>query len=864
MATPPKHWEADVILNDGDIATLRPIRPHDRDKIIEFYARVSPKSKYLRFFSTHPTLSEDDLHQWIDIDYYNTVTLVLVERDKIVATARYEVVSQFLPDRVADVSFLVQDDHHGRGAGNILLEHLAQIGRECNIQRFFAETLTENRSMIQVFIRAGYEVKPELEDGFIVVDFPIEASTTSREVMERRELRAEASSIRRLLTPRSVAVIGDVDDLQRIAPNIVSARFTGQLHIITQNDATTTPATQLATIAGDIDLVIISHHDEAILAAAAEKNAVGVVFLAQGHNPTLDHEAAAQFVHHARSYGLRALGPAALGIINTDPNVRLNASPAPMPLTGNVGLFTQSAGVATLTLSHALRRGCKISSFISAGSFADVTGNDVIQYWANDDRTTICLLSLDVIGNPRKFFRVLHRLALEKHVVLFIPSRALKSARHYQLAGLSTATPAALDQVIQETGAMVVTRRDGMYDIAEFLAKQPVPRGRAITVISNSAGLSEQMRQSAHRFGFTAHAITITGDPLGILPATEQALADPSVDLVFSAVVEINEPIADQAWESLAQLAAAETGTPLMAMIVGFTEFTPPLDDNRLPLFHSYADALEAVSTIVSTNELRAQARPNPQDEWGTGNKVAVEKLVAEIIAESPAGRWATDAETTAILAAYGVEIVPWRPVTNLEEALLAATDFGWNAVLKSVHPMVKGRPELNAVIRHIANPDMMTQAWQSLTELTESLGISDSPLVVQPTAKPGVSMTVRAIEDPVLGPMISVGVVGITTDLLGDLSWRVPPVRRVDARSMLEALGAAPILHGYRGAKPTRLDSLETVLMNIAKLKDDIAAIVDIELSPVIAGIHDTAIVGAKIRIAPLKSERDPLARSL
>ena len=221
MPSPPKHWEADVILNDGGIATLRPIRPEDREAIIEFYTRVSPKSKYLRFFTTHPTLSEDDLRQWIDIDYHDVVTLVLIERDQIVATGRYEVVS----DRVADVSFLVQDDHHGRGAGNILLEHLAQIGRECGVERFFAETLTENRSMVQVFIRAGYEVKPQLEDGFIVVDFPIEASATSWEVMQRRELRAEASSISRLVSPTSVAVIGNVAEIQHVVPQIVFRRF---------------------------------------------------------------------------------------------------------------------------------------------------------------------------------------------------------------------------------------------------------------------------------------------------------------------------------------------------------------------------------------------------------------------------------------------------------------------------------------------------------------------------------------------------------------------------------------------------------------------------------------------------------------
>ncbi|AKK05397.1 acyl-CoA synthetase (NDP forming) [Corynebacterium mustelae] len=880
MPTAPKHWEADVILNDGGIATLRPIRPNDREEIIKFYARVSPKSKYLRFFSTHPTLSDDDLKQWLDIDFHNSVTLVLIEREKIVATARYEVVEQFLPARVADVSFLVQDDHHGRGAGNILLEHLAQIGRECEIERFFAEILTENRSMVQVFIRAGYEVKPELEDGFIVVDFPIEASATSKEVMERRELRAEASSIRRLLNPTSVAIVGDVDDLQRIVPQIVSARFSGQIHIATHDHDSMTAAEHLRTIVGDIDLVVMSHdasHVDDILAAAAEKNAVGVVFLAQGHNPKVSREDTVNFIQQARSYGLRALGPAALGLINTDPNVRLNASPAPMPKRGSIGLFTQSAGVATLTLSHALSRGSGLSSFISAGSFADVTGNDVIQFWADDERTKICLLSLDVVGNPRKFFRVLRRLALEKYVVVFIPSRALKSARHYELEGLTTASPDALDKVIRETGAMVVTRRDGMYDIAQFLARQPVPKGRCITLISNSAGLSEQMRQSAERFGFSPTSITVTGDPLGIIDQTEAALDDPRTDLVFTGIVEINEPVLERAWQGLSTLAAAGTGTPLMATFVGFREFTPSVADEeetfgQLPVYTTYADALEAVSAIVDNERLRAAARPHPDDELGTGDSAQVKEIVAGIVADSPDGRWATDAETSQILSAYGINIVPWQPVNSVDAAIKAAEEYGWNVVLKSVHPVVRGRPELNAVIRHIADADMMRQAWASLTDLAHNLGVADatddSPAallpVVQPTVKPGASLTISAIEDPVLGPMISAGIAGISTDLLGDLSWRVPPVRRIDARSMLDGLSAAPLLHGYRGTKPSRLDTLEQVIMKVSQLKDDIASIVEVELNPVIAGIDDTAIVGARLRVAPLAAERDPLTRSL
>ncbi|MEJ5927759.1 GNAT family N-acetyltransferase [Corynebacterium sp. H128] len=854
----PQHWEADVVLNDGDIVTLRPVRPEDREELQNFYARVSDKSKYLRFFAAHPVLTEEDLKNWMDVDHHDRVTLVMVDREDIVATAKYALIPG--ETRTADVSFLVQDDHHHKGVANILLEHLAQIGRECSIETFFAEMLTQNRTMVQTFIKAGYQVNPELEDGFITVNFPIDPTETSREVMARRELRAEANSIRRLLQPTSVAVIGDVDRMQSVVPNLTQARFQGELRILTGT-------TDYEKIPENTDLVIVEHDPdtfEAALKNAAEKNAFGVVALAGSKNPGVALEDARTFVDKARDYGLRALGPAAVGLINT--HTQLNASPAPMPRAGTVGLFTQSAGIATLTLSYALKRGCGLSSFIGAGSFGDVTGNDVIQYWADDDATNICLLSLDTIGNPRKFFRVLSRLAMEKRVVVFIPSRALKSARHYDHSNLETASTTALDEVIRNTGAMVVTRRETMFDIAQLLARQPVPRGKRITVISNSAGLTAQMAQSAQRFSLEATAITVLEAPVsGILEATQKALAES--DVVLSGIVEIGEQLFEAAYEGLKELAATTETTPLISTFVGFRALE---EDRRgvekrgqLPVFSTYADAIEAVSLILTSEEQRAAARPTPTDEFGQGDKAAATQLVQRILAESSEGRWASDEESAELLRTYGIDLVPWTPVTTLDEAITAAESYGWNVVLKNIHSAVRGRPELSAVMRHITTPSALEDAWHTLETMATDLGIG-ADMVVQPTVKPGTTLTIRAIEDPVLGPMVSLGVAGPPSELLGDTAWRVPPLRRTDARAMIKQLRAAPLLMGYRGSRPTPLSEIEHLIMQVARLKDDIAAIVDVELTPAIASSDGTTVVGARIRLAPLAIERDPLARSL
>lgn len=862
----PQNWEADVILNDGDIATLRPITPADRDAIRAFYDRVSDQSKYLRFFGTHPTLTDDDLDRWLHTDGYDKVTLIMVERGNIVAVAGYSIVEHFLPARVGDVSFLVQDSHHGKGVANILLEHLAEIGREGKVERFFAEMLTQNRRMVQVFVRAGYSAKPELEDGFIRVDFRIAPNENSRDVMERRELRAEANSIQRLLNPRSVAVVGTLSSRQ-----LASAGFNGSLHNLHSVD-------ELYDLDKPVDLVVIEfqgHGGTEAMQAAAAAGAKGVVVISRSQNPNLSPDQARDIVLAARDYGLRALGPAALGLINTNEAVRLNASPAPMPRSGQVGLFTQSAGVATLALSHALQLGCGLSNFIAAGSFADVTGNDVMQFWSQDENTRICLLSLDSIGNPRKFFRVLRRLALDKHVVVFLPSRALKSARHYAVEGLSAASPAALDEIIRCTGAMVVTRRDAMLDIAQLLARQPVPQGRRIAVMSNSSGLTSQMEQAAWRFGLRPHATTVVDDPApAITEQARRALEDPGIDAVLCAVVEVGEFILKDAHSSLSQLATTTTDTPLIASFVGFDipDFRTaegPEAPGQLPVFGTYADAIEALATIIDNERRRALARPNPSDEFANSAGLAEARgVVAEVLTDSPTGRWATDEECARILRAYGIEIVPWTPVCTLDEAIAAGREYGWDVVLKCSSQMVRGRSELPTVVRSIHDEESMVRAWTTITQLTRDLHLGEDPAILIPVVQrmvtAGASLTVRAIEDPVVGPMVSAGISGLPSDLLGDVEWRVPPLRRTDALDMLSCLKASPLLAGYRGTKAAKLHRVEEVMMQLAQLKDDIAALVDIELSPVIAGVAHTAVVGARMRIAPLGDVRDPLARSL
>ena len=910
-------WEADVILNDGGIATLRPITAFDRAELRNFYARVSDRSKYLRFFGTHPDLTEEDLRAWLGADGRDRVTLVVTDRARIVGVATYRLVEQLLPERVADVAFLVQDSHHGRGVGNILLEHLAEVGREQGIDRFVAEMLPKNRNMVQTFVRAGYSAKPELADGLIAVDFAIATSPVSREVMERREQRAEANSLRRLLHPRSIAVLGTADDVSGVVSTLKGAGFTGDIHEVATQATDGNPAEALESAAPEktADLVLISQSPDLfddldeVMAAAARRDAYGVAVLASNVSPGVSSESAQRVVDVARDYGLRALGPAALGLVNTEASVSLNATPAPLPRQGGVGVFAQSAGVATVMLSQVLQHGTGVSNFLGSGLFSDVTGNDVMQFWSTDERTRVCLLSLDAVGNPRKFFRVLRRLALVKHVIVFMPSRALVNARHYGDVELAQIGAAGVDEVIRGTGAMVVSRRETMFNVAQILARQPVPRGSRVAVVSNSSGLLHQMEQSAVRFGLTPVAVPVPASPVeDPVLALDQALsallgsggdsappcAQSRIDAVVVTIAEAGEPLLADARTVLDHHAAAGSSVPLIASLVGFgglgvscgfgEDGTCGEEElGQLPVIDNYADALEAISLIAETQRRRELAKPTPVDEFPAiqeDAKQSVQHLVEEALAQSvlgasnghksSGGRWVSDAEATAILGCYGIDVEPWQAVESVEGAIEAAGQLGWDVVLKSTNRVFKGRPELPSVIRHIASPEEMRLAWKKLMAMAREVGLDpNSDLaavqpVVQATVPSGTTLTVSSVEDAALGPMTSVGVAGLASEVLGDVSYCAPPLRRSDARRMLLGLKSAGLLTGGRGLPPVNLIEVEEIIMRLSVLTDDHPSIVEVELYPVVAAEKSTSVVGARVKVAPLGTNRDPSARAL
>ncbi|WP_162143157.1 GNAT family N-acetyltransferase [Granulicoccus phenolivorans] len=863
-------WEADVLLSDGSTAHLRPIRPDDADRLVAFYARVSPESKYLRFFAPYPELSDADVKKFTEVDYDNRVALIITVGDDMVAVGRYD----RLNESDAEVAFLVQDDQQGRGLGQLLLEHLAETARERHVKRFVAEILPQNRRMVSVFSDAGYTVSREYEDGIIACEFAILPTESSVEVMQRREHRAESTSVRRLLHPHRIAVVGTHDRVNLMADNIIGGGFAGAIFGVATDDGVVSSVPQVSSVSaieGELDLVIsaVPIPDLApLVIETAEKKTFGMVVLHAGEFGGVNNQSV---VALARSYGVRALGPDSLGLINTDPTVSLNASPGPTPRPGVVGMFCQSSAVGVILLSTALEQNLGLATFISSGVYADVTNNDVMQYWQDDEATKVCVLSLDRIGNPRKFARIVRRLAQLKPVVLFSPGRSEHEVHLGASSSHQRVSEEAIDQVFAQSGVIVCNRRDALFDVAQILARQPLPKGDRVRVITNSPTLSTHIRRVGTRAGLDcSDPVSVPGraTPEEFAAAVRTALAEPDVHAVVCAVVDHHNRGTGGARRALAEVARTSQ-KPLLAVFADFIHVE--LDETgvdgpgHLPTYSSYADAIQALAMVRNYARWKETDRAEPPQF--DRNLSGAHDLLRRVFDDAPAGRRLSDAETAELLACYGIDLVPRTRVHSLAEALAEAERQNWNVILKATNSRVRGRPGYSAFSANLDSAEEVRSAWEKLGELVAALGLGSDAAVAEPviqtTVPTGTPLDIRTREDASFGPIVALGLQGLATEILGDRTFRVPPLTRADARSMLLELKSAPLLWEEEYAAPN-LTAVVELLYRIAQLADDLPQVANSVLSPCLASASGVAVVGATIDVVPTAEHRDAYFRSL
>jgi acyl-CoA synthetase (NDP forming)/RimJ/RimL family protein N-acetyltransferase len=886
MAQPtyPAHWEADVVLSDGATAHLRPIRPDDADRLVAFYARVSDESKYYRFFAPYPQLSEHDIDKFTNVDHSDRVALILLAGDDMIAVGRYDRIDT----EQAEVAFLVEDAHQGRGAGSVLLEHLAQAAREHGIGRFVAEVLPQNRKMIKVFADAGYTVGNTYEDGVVHVSFEIHPTEHSLAVMTAREHRAEARSIGRLLTPRSVAVVGASRSRDKVGQalvrNLVLGGFTGRVYAVNP-EATAVAGVpaypSVSEIPGEVDLVVIAVPAPAVrqvVVECAAKAVKGLIVVSAGFAETGEHEGRArqaELVQLARANGMRVVGPNCLGVVNTDPEYSLNASLAlVLPPPGRVGFFSQSGALGIAILETVAERGLGLATFVSAGNRADVSGNDLLQYWQDDPATDVVLLYLESLGNPRKFARLARRVASAKPVVAVKSGRSTQGVPLGHSVRRSAAPVAALDALFRQSGVIRVDTLAEMFDAAQVLAYQPLPDGYRVAVVGNSDSIGLLAADAADSAG-----LRVVGQPRDLGPsasaedferAVSETLDNRDVDSIIVVYVPTLESSrGDEVARVLAATAAARAAKPIVSTFLGSRGVPEPLrvlDQRGVPgrgSIPSYPSAEEAARALAHATSYAAwRRRPHGSvPELADCDEDAARALVTSVLDGNPAGAELDAEQLRQLLACYGISLLEMVPAATVDDAIAAGARLEWDVVLKATAPHLRFRPDLADVWRNIDTADEMRDAWATLSRLADP---AEAGFVVQKMAPPGIPVVIRAQEDDLFGPVVSFGMSGVPTDLLGDRAYRIPPLTDVDAREMVREVKAAPLLLGYRGGAVADLAAIEDLLHRVSRLTDDLPEVVDLELTPILVAPEGYALVNGSGTVAPPGGRSDWYTRRL
>uniref|UniRef100_A0AAU1LYL3 GNAT family N-acetyltransferase n=2 Tax=unclassified Streptomyces TaxID=2593676 RepID=A0AAU1LYL3_9ACTN len=985
----PDHWEADVVLRDGGTARIRPITTDDAERLVSFYEQVSDESKYYRFFAPYPRLSARDVHRFTHHDYVDRVGLAVTIGGEFIATVRYDRIDgqgrpASAPADEAEVAFLVQDAHQGRGVASALLEHIAAVARERGIRRFAAEVLPANNKMIKVFRDAGFTQQRSFEDGSVHLTLDLEPTAESLAVQRAREQRAEARSVQRLLAPGSVAVIGvgraPGGVGRSVLRNLLGSGFTGRAYAVnTSFDAGTgtvegVPAHRSVSEIGEqVDLAVVAVPADrvpAVVADCGESGVQGLVVLSAGYaeRGAEGRERQRELVRQARSYGMRIIGPNAFGIINTAPEVRLNASLAPeSPKAGRIGLFTQSGAIGIAVLAGLHRRSAGLSAFISAGNRADVSGNDFLQYWYEDPGTDVALLYLESLGNPRKFTRLARRTAAVKPVVV------VKGARHSGTNPPGHAVPvsripdATVSALMRQAGVIRVDTVTEMVDVGVLLAGQPLPDGPRVAILGNSESLGLLTYDACLAEGLRPRPprdLTTVASPRDFRNALAEALADRTCDAVIvTAIPWVGEdgeaetgdgevlaaalreaaatgpakPVAVVHVEmgGLAQALAAATstaappahrpsgpgpqapsaapgapggspaGTPAPAASDGragapgdlapsttrapghpaaspgrapaaegapspgrapVSEAAPSTgrpapDAGRIPAYPAAERAVRALAEAVKYAQWRRQAAtPGKVPEFldDTIDEHGTAALIGRLLGPDPdpRGRPLTHDEACELLAGYGIAVRPALPAPDPEAAVAAAGQLGYPVALKTTAPHLRHRADLGGVRLDLAGENALRRAYDELTDL---LGTpAELRPVVQAMAPRGVDTVVRASIDAAAGAVLSFGLAGAPSELLGDTAHRLVPATDRDAAELIRSIKAAPVLFGWRGSAPADTAALEELLLRVSRLVDDHPEVVSAALEPVVVATHGLTVLGASVRLAPPPARSD------
>jgi acetyl coenzyme A synthetase (ADP forming)-like protein len=877
--TYPAQYETEVLLKDGSSILLRPIKVDDAKSWVEFVGRLSARTKYLRFHHVTKEMGLEDAARFCTVDYRGTFAFVAevlreTKRD-IVAIGRY----YRLPDHhSAEVALAIEDRYQGRGLGTSILEQLADVARENGIDRFEADVLAENEQMMNVFKDYGFHVTSELQTGVYRVTFPIAETAVVVEKRAERERASTLASLRWLLKPQSVALIGASRHPGTIGYFLLQcltrSGFSGKVYPVNPNvDSLMSLKTYPSVLAipDDVDMAVIAVPAKIVAKVADECGRKGVhtlVVISDGFKEVgpegVSREKELRDI--ALGHGMRIIGPNCMGVINTDPSIKLNATFSPVyPPAGNVAFLSQSGAMGLVVLEYASNLDMGISTFVSVGNRADISSNDLMEYWEQDPSTDVILLYLESFGNPRKFSRIARRVTAKKPVVAVkggstqAGSRA--AASH---TGAMATSDVVSDVLFRHAGIIRVNLMEEMFDVAALLSSQPLPRGRRLVIVTNGGGPGIIAADAAARNGLllpqpsqemieklksvvkrdiSLHNpldTTAGGDAEEFRAILQLFADDKDSDAVLSIFIP---PVVEHMQDFEASIRDVvqyfwNKGKPLLACFLGQRGFKAKLGSSGrfVPSYPFPEEAISALSKAVEYAEMRQKPTGKIPEFTGIKKDEARDIVGKTMTGSMQRPLWMEPREISSLLACYGIHFVDTVVARTPTEAAAAATKIGFPVAVKLDSATITHKSDVGGVVLGLHSGDDVKQAFDDIRARLRKEGrVKEMQgVVVQKMVNEGIEAIVGVTQDPSFGPLIMFGSGGIYAELMKDVVMRLHPISDLDAEEMINSIKMSSLFKGFRGSPPADVRAVEDLLLRLSVMVEDIPHIAELDFNPV------------------------------
>jgi acetate---CoA ligase (ADP-forming) len=873
-------YSTSVALKDGSSLHLRPIQMADEEKLLSLFGRLSKQTIYLRFHHVLSHMSKEEARRFCTVDYVNTFALVgtLGEgpEERIIAVGRY---ARQPGAEIAQIAFEVEDKYQGLGIGTHLLDQLAYIARDKGITTFEAEVLSENRDMMNVLINSGFSMHKQMQGSIYLGMLDLAPTEIVEQKSFEREKFASIASLRAFLNPTSVAVIGASRRPNTIGNfvfrNLIQQDFRGVVYPVNPNaDAigAVKAYPSILDIPGDVDLAIVSVPAETVqevVEESARKGAKGIVVLSSGFADIGPDgvERQDKLLNTIRSYGMRMLGPNCMGMINTNPEINLNATfSGVVPPPGNIAFATQSGALGSAILMYATSLNIGLSTFVSIGNRADISSNELLQYWEDDPDTDVVLLYLESFGNPRKFTRVARSISAKKPVVAVTsnpvqhPGRIVASQ-----TGAMATDQAATEALFKQAGILRADSLEDLFDTGSLLANQPLPKGNRVAILSNAGGPAILTAEACKARGLEIPPLSpsTTKQLRSFLPpkaiitnpidtsseftveqyheALHLLLDDENVDIVIVIFIPPILRLSDEFAAVIREVAPLfrKQGKPLLTSFLGLKGARIELGSKEKGYVPSYTFPESMAGALSRALEFsqRLKKPVGKIPEFADINKSKADAIIRSALEKAGQTQVWLDAESIlGLLECYGIKFVTLKLARTPVEAAAAAKEMGCPVAVKILSGNVPQRMEVDGVILDCRAEEEVEQAFIRISENMNGIGRRHDMdgVIVQKMVQGGIEVIVGVTQHPAFGPLIMFGLGGVYAELFKDVTFSIHPVTNIEAHDMVRAVKAYQMLEGWRGSQRADIESIEELILRISALVENHPQIMEMDLNPV------------------------------